>query len=432
MYVTCKCLNVSIKTRSSEFKNFNEDDIELSPIERANEFFKENLAMASKLEGINKEQSGLVESENIGSWVVNKCNNCNMLTHAVHKDHGAAMVLINTNMIMSFDEIQKLKTSPNYSNIFKIIIDHSGDDSEYLPAPTKYSVSQLSNNLQLALTNIQHQLEQSVQRKSSEIEEKIREFTAEQYQHLEEYREQAHKEHRLLARLICNQTSTKTPSKPPPPPTSSSTITTTTTTSKTSALITPAPTPVTLTSSTKIPTPIKYKETIDSPIVKKPLVTSETDGSLLINESNIAMKKSGNSLINKLVNKNDKKLKTISNDNDFYDNGALFPLEGMDDTLNVDAANLSTDESDTDGQDEGIHIPRGQRIGQSTLAKSLPVTVPNFSFVRRTLHDQDEDLLPMDQLDPHDIRASIKALAKSVHGDTVFGDLPRPRFSTQI
>jgi PIN domain nuclease of toxin-antitoxin system len=35
--------------------------------------------------------------------------------------------------------------------------------------------------------------------------------------------------------------------------------------------------------------------------------------------------------------------------------------------------------------------------------------------------------------DPLDIAASIKALAKSVHGDSdVFGDLPRPRFSTQI
>lgn len=32
-----------------------------------------------------------------------------------------------------------------------------------------------------------------------------------------------------------------------------------------------------------------------------------------------------------------------------------------------------------------------------------------------------------------DIAASIKALAKSVHGsDAIFGDLPRPRLSTQI
>lgn len=431
MYVTCKCLNVSIKTRSSEFKNFNKDDIELSPLERANDFFKENLAMASKLEGINKEQSGLVESENIGSWIVNKCNNCNMLTHAVHKDHGAAKVLINTNMIMSFDEIQKLKTSPNYSNIFKILIDHSGDDSEYLPVPTKYSVSQLSNNLQLALTNIQQQLEQSVQRKSSEIEKKIREFTAEQYQHLEEYREQAHKEHRLLARLICNQTSTKT-SPPPPLPLPLTTTTTPTITTSVPPLI----------SSSKIHTPIKYKDNFDCPLVKTTLDpdTNETDGSLLIGKSNIKqqipIQNSENIIENKIVNnKNDnKKTKITSKNNDIYDNGALFPFEEMDDTSNNDSADVLTDESDTDdsGQDEGIHIPRGQRIGQSTLAKSLPVTVPNFSFVRRTLIDQDEDPLPMDQLDPHEIRASMKALAKSVHGDTVFGDLPRPRFSTQI
>lgn len=44
------------------------------------------------------------------------------------------------------------------------------------------------------------------------------------------------------------------------------------------------------------------------------------------------------------------------------------------------------------GQDEGIHMPRGQRGGHPTLAKSLPVSVPSFpSFVRRTVQDQDDD-----------------------------------------
>lgn len=44
------------------------------------------------------------------------------------------------------------------------------------------------------------------------------------------------------------------------------------------------------------------------------------------------------------------------------------------------------------GQDEGIHMPRGQRGGHPTLAKSLPVSVPSFpSFVRRTIQDQDDD-----------------------------------------
>lgn len=44
------------------------------------------------------------------------------------------------------------------------------------------------------------------------------------------------------------------------------------------------------------------------------------------------------------------------------------------------------------GQDEGIHMPRGQRGGHPTLAKSLPVSVPSFpSFVRKTVQDEDDD-----------------------------------------
>lgn len=37
-------------------------------------------------------------------------------------------------------------------------------------------------------------------------------------------------------------------------------------------------------------------------------------------------------------------------------------------------------------------MPRGQRDGHSTLAKSLPVIVPVFpSIVRHTIQDQDDD-----------------------------------------
>lgn len=37
-----------------------------------------------------------------------------------------------------------------------------------------------------------------------------------------------------------------------------------------------------------------------------------------------------------------------------------------------------------------------------------------------------------DRQDNVDIAASIKALAQSVHGEAIFGDLPKPRFSTEI
>ncbi|XP_061390335.1 uncharacterized protein LOC133325626 [Musca vetustissima] len=67
----------------------------------------------------------------------------------------------------------------------------------------------------------------------------------------------------------------------------------------------------------------------------------------------------------------------------------------------------------------------------SNFAKSLPIEIANSPLVkgRSYIPLDSED----DELDNNvDIAASIKALAKSVHGEAVFGDLPRPRLRSQI
>lgn len=68
----------------------------------------------------------------------------------------------------------------------------------------------------------------------------------------------------------------------------------------------------------------------------------------------------------------------------------------------------------------------------ANFAKSLPIEIANSplavgrSYMATLESDEDE-------LDNNvDIAASIKALAKSVHGEAVFGDLPRPRLRSQI
>lgn len=63
-----------------------------------------------------------------------------------------------------------------------------------------YLVSQLPNTVQVALGGLQQQLEEAVQRQTVAIEDKICAFTAEQYQLLEQFRERAHNEHRLLSK----------------------------------------------------------------------------------------------------------------------------------------------------------------------------------------------------------------------------------------
>ena len=407
MHIVCKCLNVSIKSRGTELQKVNIDDIELTLQEQTDGFFRQNLATVSELEGITKEQPGLVEIRNVGSWVIHRCYNCSVYTHAVHREYGAALVLINSDLVTLPEEIDKLKSNPDYSPVFRIIIAHNTlDELDYRQQPTKFSVSELPNNVQVALGGLQQQLEESVQRWSAEIEDKIRAFTAKQYQLLEQFRERAHNEHRLLTRIICSgEEAARLTNNIETPPTTPDSFTTSITTSATNNV---NATSQVVSNETKI---------ITTPNVKREEGASSSPN-----------------LLNGNIDKNDR-LYVYTKGAGSFDTEALFPLEGMEDTLTTDQVQSSEEGSDTDdsGQDEGIHMPRGQRGGHPTLAKSLPVSVPSFpSFVRRTVQDQDDDQFSRDPHDPHNIRASIKALAKSVHGDTVFGDLPRPRFSTQI
>ncbi|CAH4033513.1 unnamed protein product [Pieris brassicae] len=112
----------------------------------------------------------------------------------------------------------------------------------------------------------------------------------------------------------------------------------------------------------------------------------------------------------------------IPQEEDSLDAEDIFDLEGMD-SRNMVSDFDDYDSDPEDSNDEGIHISRGRAGAGADVARSLPVNVPNFPE-RHTQLDLD------DYEEPQDIAASIKALARSVHGD-VF-ELPRPRFSTQI
>lgn len=121
-----------------------------------------------------------------------------------------------------------------------------------------------------------------------------------------------------------------------------------------------------------------------------------------------------------------------------YETDCMFDIDGMENdnsplsnTLS-DEEELGFDESIGNNNEDGMYIPSRQ-LGRpnSSIARSLPISMPQLMTQFRTNEEDFEEL----NEDNVDIAASIKALARSVHGDTVFGDLPRPqiqRFSTQI
>lgn len=412
MHFACKCLNVSIKSKYVRLEVITHrspdvrliSDVEITPEELDDAFFRlPNLGYMLEWGKVTTEQPGLVEIKTVGSYFVYRCYNCSIYTHAVHKFHSHGLTVINGELVTSPEEIDKLKSSPNYSSVFRIIINHTTlDELDYLH-PTEFCELKLPGTVQVALEDLQKQLEEAVQQQAAEIEDKIRAFTAEQYQLLEQYRERARNEHRLLTRLIYKEEeSNRVRNNVETPRATSDSFTTT--------------------SATSTMNTMSQVISSDKKIINGPNVKHE------------ASPRYSPNLLNGSIDKKDL-VNRYTREPTSFDTEALFPLEGMEDTPAIDDTQSSDEGSDTDdsGHNEGMHIPRGQRGGHPTLAKSLPVSVPSFrSLGYRIIVNQDDDQLSRDPRDPHNIRASIKALAKSVHGDTVFGDLPRPRFSTQI
>ncbi|XP_034933592.1 myb-like protein O [Chelonus insularis] len=472
MFLSCKCLNITIKIRDNcELKpikivNYHDNNhVEpvlsqsptsiTSPLKKfAGEFFQHDLLALTSPSSSNyeimKRQHPLIYEKVVDNWTISRCINCLMYTHALNKryetknhmndddnpsddnDYHNYKLLINNTMILPTDNsdnnveyYKKLKLNVNYSKIYKIIVDKKfnnsnnnsdnddDDDDDNIDEEYKIlSKKKLSDTLNSTISHLQLQYEMGYQNMKKKIDEKIKKFVAEQYEFLDEFKERGYREYCLLAKKVCNSDLLK--------------IEDVSVTDGDINKLEKFGIGSTEVVSTVDQAFVKADHSILSPKINK---ISSFEGIEQNTSSSEVLRLTPKEIDNKTVGQKELKKKEKKNLKNHEDE-VIFPFEGMDDSDNIE---ISEDEIDTDdsGQDEGIHIPRGQRGGHPTLAKSLPVSVPNFSF-GRLIQDQNEDQLSMDPRDPNNIRASIKALAKSVHGDTVFGDLPRPRFSTQI
>lgn len=110
----------------------------------------------------------------------------------------------------------------------------------------------------------------------------------------------------------------------------------------------------------------------------------------------------------------------------------IFELDGMqqkDDE--VDENDRYHKYSDTEGSDvddlvsEKRPFARG-RSGSMAIARSAPITMPQFLH-QANPHLQDEMKSNVNNNDHNDIASSIKLLAKSIHADSIFGELPSSR-----
>lgn len=380
---SCNCLNVLVESETNDFQHANLDHLNLSEEEKQDTFFKQDVRQVDKLRRINKEHSGLVASRNVGNWIVHQCLNCDVQTHAIHRDRGAACVLISTKLLNS-TLITTVRNSELYSNVFHILISPEKEnnfDKHY---------DRLPPDVELALGGLKQRVTEFISSEATATEDRIRVFTEQQYAALDRFRERAQTEHKILSRVIMEKRFQ----------------------------------PMNLSENFIIPSSPNSRLSDTVPVLTAN-INSPSDNA----KTKLITKMKTNS--NRITAR---QMSTPVGYGKSIDSEGLFQLEEMEDPYPSTVIENDSDNDVDSSKTDGAQIPRS-KSQQCSIAKSLPVMIPTFmsQMRNRTVEEEHDEYVLQEKEDhPSDIAASIKALAKSVHGDTVFGDLPRPRFSTQI
>ncbi|CAH0668994.1 unnamed protein product [Spodoptera exigua] len=371
----CKCLNVTLEGDKIE-DNVDIGKLELTSMEQRDIFFSEKLLSCS-LSSLKSQvtQPALVEQRAVGRWTVHSCLACGEATHAIsHDKNGPYALLVSKSNQTTQERINSLKKSNNYSPVFNLLVPEVTNDMEMKENVDTNNVINNDRNVwlptQQVIGTLSKQLNQTLQSQLEAVEESVRQFRDQKYAEFEAYRERAQRDHKILASIISKARNNGDRDS------------------------------------------WRIDSTLDNgppsphlPPLQRRRLSSFKDAK-------------------KVTQNYVKPPRNMQSEEDSLEAEDLFDLEGYDSRNNM-LSDQDDYDSDQGSNDEGIHIsrPRGGG-GVDMIARSLPMNVPKFPNDRPAHRDLDDDE------DPQDIAASIKALARSVHGDAY--DLPRPRFSTQI
>ncbi|XP_072941567.1 uncharacterized protein PRAS40 [Epargyreus clarus] len=368
----CKCLNVTLESGKIE-EIMDIGKLELSSIEQRDIFFSEDLLTcpASSLKG-HIVQTSLVGNRNVGRWTLNTCLACGQTTHGTSQDRPET-VFICKSIQTTPDKVSNLKKSPNFSPVFNLLVPEVTNDIEM-------KENKDTNNLLVSdkkmfhpslqvIGTLRKQLTQTLESQLEAIEETVRQFRDQKYAEYEAYRERAQRDHKILSSIVS-----------------------------------------------------KAQSNVDNDVWRPDSNVDNGPPSPLLppqQRRRLSSLKDAKLLTQNAI----KSVDHIQHEEDSLDAEDIFDLEGMDSRNNI-ASDVDDYDSDPEGSnDEGIHISRPRGMA-ADIARSLPIKMPQFLTERPTSREID------DYEETQDIAASIRALARSMHGDEF--ELPRPRFSTQI
>lgn len=436
------------------------------------ELLKQSIGPISEL-SVTIHQRDLVCMLPCNSWILNICINCNTAICAKHATDST--YLLNSNLLISHDELLQRRADKSFSETFGILImnqqqiDHQQhvDDN-----PFQINSNKTNNRLRSLTQNLQSRLQKEI----ADTDERIHRYTEQQFALLKSFREKSEQEYQILVSLVyqvpeqlidamgtgANNSVPTTPTITTPTKidigrlgvataTSNNHINNNNNNNNNSSLSAMDSSNTQATSAQSVfsfnnkkvasfDTPPATPESTPMSVGNSPTFNRQQQASIGLSSVVGGQRSSiGNGMF--YINSSSSIASGFGNAMD-GDGDCLFELEGIETYTMAPRSSIpqnmsDVEESAEDAEDAlaeleaAIPIPGNHAKKQNNardFARSLPIAIANSVNESTLITDSDDDVLE----DNVDIAASIKALAKSVHGDAVFGDLPRPRLKSQI
>ncbi|KAK3102392.1 hypothetical protein FSP39_011074 [Pinctada imbricata] len=193
----CICLNVKIIVRQrlyeadftfrNELQEFNHD------------FFKQKIASIVDPD-IQVEHSSLVHKTQLGDFVVHRCLNCGLDTHALSTKSSSGMGLVSIMLERDPRVIERLRQSSDFSKVFHIVLQDHGLDSDTLHGP----VSGNQETVQTSLSTVQKRITDFLMQEEAAMEERVSQFEEEQRAQFQQLQSKVQLEKKKMISALLN------------------------------------------------------------------------------------------------------------------------------------------------------------------------------------------------------------------------------------
>ncbi|ELU06631.1 hypothetical protein CAPTEDRAFT_189266 [Capitella teleta] len=386
--LACDCLNVQIHTKADDCPPKSPEAIGIDP----NLFDGDVCEVDLHLEGVRVVHPYLVRKLPGSCWLVHRCLNCGLYTHAI--DDKQSRVIVNASLMKDPSRADTLAKSTAVSPLYKVIVSNREDSQPVRDLGVGAGDYEV---LQQILASIQQQLNTFLVAEEGAMEKRVTEYQEAQRQKYSDLQSKVRKEKNSLINLILAAERDRIRNAE---------------------------------QELAAEEAKRKKQSPERPLAEEPAMAAAPRERRLTRMESITKRKSSTA-----DDFNPQRRSSLSPDDL---DGNVFDFDPAFQEDSTQPFYTSEDDADDTDDSSSAHGDRGNNK-DSIYSASVPISMPIWkpanrsplSAVNRPSYDDEDDFEPAP--DPENMAASIKALAQSVHGDgtEIFGDLPTRRTRTR-